>query len=408
MSIKKFPFFAYAALVLLLTWPIFEAWFPIFGKGWRWYPIGVLFGVFAVSEFFRTKQFFYFALYSIVVLLNVFSGDKYINDPISAIARILGVYFILTAPLLILRKGNETVAKFFSIVFLLLFIYTSIVSFILSLQFPDVVRNDLTFTGLTDYYEYSYLYRFGLTKYQFAHSVPILIPPFVMAFRYRNVNLIRKIFYGVGIALCIIHVFASGSTTAFFVALVALVLSFVVNEGPQEKNTRRLILFGIILLPLMSSTVIDGLLGFIDSFLGEGAIHEHILDLQQSARSSDVTGDLAARQDVYTISWNEFFSSPIWGTNNNPGHHSVFLDHMAAFGLLGFFPFVMVLWLQTKTILKRLSPNQKYYYYVCAFCTFFLLASKQVDIWTMCCFLYIAAPLFFIYSSREKSIMNKK
>ena len=403
MGLKKPLFFLYALLIIAMTWPIFAAWIPAFEKFWRWYPIGVLIGVFYISGYFKTRQFFWLAAYAMIVLINCMSGDKYMYDPIETMLYLSGLFFVGSAPFLFLKNENLFFSKEYFLITLVLLVYTSIVSFIFNLEFPDVVRNDMTSTGRVDFYEFSYLYRFGLTKYQFAHATPILIPPFVMGAKNKNYSgLIRVLLVSI-VVLCILHAFASGSTTAFLVAITATAFTLVIKNTPIKENAIRFCLIGILFLPFFSVTVTHDVLGLIDSAIGsEGAIHEHIVDMQYSITKGS-SGDVAERKDMYSISWDEFFSNPLWGTDNPVGQHSILLDHLAAFGLLGFIPFILFLWFQSESILRRLISSEKLYYWVSVLCALFLLATKQVETWIICVFLFISVPIALLCLRKERN-----
>ncbi len=401
MSFKKLFFYLYAALVVMLTWPLFAAWIPVFVKSWYWYPVGVIFGFLFISEYFKTRQFVYILWYIVVVYLNCFMGDKYIYDPIAATTRFLGLIFITSAPLFFIQPNKERVRYFFYIFFLILLIAVSIASYYWNTQFPNVIRDDITITGSDEVYEFAYLYRFGLTRYQFAHAVPIIIPPLVMAYKIRK-RIIEKVFFAFVVFLCLVHTYVSNSTTAFMMAVIAVLLSFMVSPNMTKKQTWRIVMLGVVLFPLLSENVFSSILGFIDWATGsEGAIHDHIADMQQSIVSKSTYGTVGARQDRYAVSWQMFFQNPFIGTNDETGNHSVFIDHLGSYGIIGFFPLFAFLWVEFKAIMKRLGANNRVYYYISGFCAFSLMALKNAHIWDINCFLFVAAPIFFLEINRD-------
>ena len=402
MNIKRIILTLFAILIIVLTWPIFPAWIPALVKAWWWYPLGIVVGFLYAGEYFRTKQFWYLIVYGFVLFINSLGGDKYISDPIAVLTRLCGLLFLTSAPYVLLKPGNERYSKIIYYVFLLLLIYTTIVSIYYNILFPDVIRDDISITGSTEVYEYAYLYRIGLTRYQFAHAMPILIPPFVMA--YRNEKLFpKRLFYLFAVFLCISHTYVSGSTTAFMMSVIALVLSFAVVKGSTRTNLRRLLILSILFLPLLNSSVLSSLLGWVDIVTGaQGSIHEHIVEIQRSLVLDSAEGDLRSRQDLYYESLRSFFTNPIIGTNDEMGNHSVFLDHLGAFGLLGFIPFLALLWYEYKAVAFKIDTQYKYYYMICMLCSFGMFAFKNANIWSNCCFLFIAAPSFFIQLSKNQ------
>ena len=403
MDLKKSLVFIYTLLIIVLTWPLFAAWIPTLAKPWWLYPICILIGAFSSYEYFSTKHFKWLFAYFLVILLNSLSGDKYIYDPISAITRSLALVVITSAPFIFFKHEYEKSAKFLFNTFLILILFTSIATYYYNIQFPEVVRNDITITGANEVYEYSYLYRFGLTRYQFAHAMPILIPPFVMAYKGRGIKLYKKLFFASIVLLCIIHTFASGSTTAFLLSIIATLMSISVKVGSTKINIQRIAFLSFFLLPLLSNEVLYNLLEGIDYLIGgEGVIHEHIFDLQSSLLIEGSTGDLSSRQNLYGVSLSSFISNPFLGTNDEMGNHSVFLDHLGAFGIIGFVPFFALLWSEYKYVENKIGKEYKFYYMICMICAFGMLASKNASIWSNCCFLYIAAPIFFIRLSKAK------
>ena len=252
-------------------------------------------------------------------------------------------------------------------------------------------------------YEFAYLYRYGLTRYQFAHAVPIIVPPLVMAYKIRK-RLLEKAFYAFVVFLCLVHTYVSNSTTAFMMAVIALLLSILVSPSMTKKQTRRLVLLGLLLLPLLNENVSSSMLGLLDWATGsEGSIHEHIVDVQQSILSNNYTGTVGARQDKYSTSWDMFFHNPLWGTNDEPGNHSVLLDHLGTYGLFGFVPFLAFLWAVFKGVKKYLRENETLYYYISGVCALLMVALKNAHLWDICCFLFVAVPVFFIHLCRVKN-----
>ena len=160
MSFRNIIVLIFTTLVIILTWPIFAAWMPTFEKSWRWYPICILIGIILAKNYFHSKQFFFLLWYGFVLYLNSILGDNYLGDSsgILALTRTGALLITSSAPFIIV---NYNIRKFFYVVFIFLLIFTSIATFYFNLSFPDVVRNDPTITGLSGFYEFSYLYRFG-------------------------------------------------------------------------------------------------------------------------------------------------------------------------------------------------------------------------------------------------------
>ena len=379
MNIKKIALFVLTILIIVLTWPIFSAWFPILIKPWWWYPFGIIIAFFFAKEFFTTKQFFYIIIYAMVIFFNAWLGFVF------------------------LKPNYEKYAKILFGVFMLLLIYTTFASIYFYNLYPNVIRNDISIRGSDDVYEFSGLYKLGLTRYQFAHAIPMLIPCFIMALRERGNLFVRKLFFPLMVLICIVHSFVSGSTTAFIMSLVVTVLSFAITKGSSEKNMRRIVILSLLLLPLLNTTIFVKIFDVVDGIIGsEGVIHEHIVDIQKSVMEEGTEGDVSGRMDYYTASLNSFFINPIFGTNNEMGNHSVFIDHLGAFGLIGFIPFFAIFWNEYKSVLRKIKNTYHYYYFICILCGFCMLAIKNVNIWYIGSFLFIVAPIFIQMLSKAE------
>lgn len=396
--------------MLLLTWPIFAEWIPFLKKPWWWYPLGILFTLFWGTKYFQSKQFFCMIAYTLVIFINYMTGDMYISQYEVVISMSSGIFVIYSAPYILFRRKRLVLSRLFFSIFVLLLIYTSVMSFIYNLQFPDVVRNDPTITGLSNIYELSYLYRLGLTKYQFAHAIPILIPPFVMAFRKENAKLLVKVFLGILIALCILHTYVSAATTPFLLSLIVLILCLAVQEGKMQQNKVRLTILSLLMLPLLINEFQLFAVDILDFLSGsEGSIHNHILELRESIEKEQSVADLEARQNFYQTSLDQFFSNPFWGSNEDPGNHSIILDNLAAYGLLGFIPLIAMIYYESKRIMRYLPSYSHVYFGISSFAMFFLLTFKQVDLWLLSCFLFVVVPiLILVLSSRKKVIVYRK
>lgn len=158
---------------------------------------------------------------------------------------------------------------------------------------------------------------------------------------------------------------------------IAICLSFI-----SRHIVRYVVLAGIVVILMWIN--VDAIIGGISSFAPRAADR-----IEMAVKEGDTNGRFdtsnAADGSVYIIGWNMFASSPIYGRYFRlivNGHfrgaypHNLFIEVLMTMGLVGFIPFVYLLWSGWKRVMKTMKGNYTDSQLACV--VFFLAAFLQL------------------------------
>ena len=388
---------------MVMTWPIFGAWVSLFKRGWLWLGLSVIVVVFFVQEYFRSKQFLCLFIYFIIIETYLFFGNTYFKGQLDVLLSIFSLLITGAITHYFVKNLDTKYKMFFLRIFLLFLLIVSTSSFILNLSFPNVIRENFSYLVSGETSPFSFLERYGLSNYTLPHAVPVLIPGCVFHLVDRNNKLFKRFVYGALTIACVILAYVSGSTTAFLLAILVTIVSFLIRKGRVRDNAVVCSFWGGITLLMMNDEVVLSLVHLIDGSFGtsNGGLHDRLMEIESSIVYGATEGDLDSRANLYMSSIDSFSENVLFG-GGKVGGHSVILDHLGTYGLFGFIPYVLFIYYQIKNTMKYIQPNVRIYYYVSAFAGLAMLVSKNTSNWYMWCFMFVMSPLLLSYNSKVK------
>ena len=392
-------------LLAALSFPIIPGWIPPLQKTWVSLVMAFLVYTVLAQKLSWGKSTACLLFYFIVLFFNAKMGDVLIPSTQIAIVEVLFLYVPSAVVLWCFSQENISFIKTVLIVSLALFAIEAVSSFIILQVEPMIIRTlykiatDEGDTGIM--YEY---YRTGLMDYSMAHAIPILIPPLFYVYKKVASTVKTKIFLLTSIAGCVFLTWLSDSTTALILAVLFLVIGFLTNVSDIRRSFRKLIIIGIIALPIAASDDVQlAVLDAAETVLGsESVFAEKIEEFRYSIENQGkMTGDMQGRVDRYNKSLDMFFTNPLWGTNTKPGNHASLIDRLGAFGLLGFIPLMLFFWYSLKHISTYLPADSLVFFIQGIFAAMVMLGTKGMWNWSMFYNLFIMLP-FIIYYTNEK------
>lgn len=399
--------FSYLLVFLLaaLSFPIIPGWIPPLQKTWVTLVMAFLVYIVLAKRTRWGKQTAYLLFYFIVLFFNAKMGDVLIPSTQIAIVEILFLYVPSAVVLWCFSRGNRSFIKTVLIVSLSLFAVEAVCSFIILQVEPMIIRSLYKISSVEGdsgiMFKY---YRSGLMDYSMAHAIPILIPPLFYAYKKVAFTVKTKIFLLTSIAGCVFLTWLSDSTTALMLAVLFLVIGFLTNVSDIHSNFRKLIIIGIIALPIAASDDVQlAILDAAETVLGsESSFADKIEEFRYSIENEgNMTGDLEGRVDRYNKSLDMFFTNPLWGTNTKPGNHASLIDRLGALGLLGFIPLMLFFWYSLKHISTYLPEDSLVFFIQGILAAMVMLGTKGMWNWSMFYNLFIMLP-FIIYYTNEK------
>ncbi len=394
---NKYILIFFFFVIMVMTWPVFGGWVPVFNRSWLWLGVSVAAVLFFVKDYFRSRHFWFLFMYSIIIVIYLSFGNTYYKGYIDVITTIF--MFIFTSAMLpyFVRSPYVDIKRKFLNLFLLFFFAVSISSFIINQFFPYVIRESVIYSVSGEAFPYAFLYRYGLSNYDIPHAAPVLIPCFFYHLKYNNNNRYKGLVYAVLILACMILSYVSGSTTAFLMVILVTVVSLLIKKTSVRNNIGLLIFWGVLTMTLMNDDVLLSLVRMMDDVFGLSSIslHERLMEIESSILYGETEGDMGSRMNYYTLSINAFNNNILFG-GGKTGGHSVILDHLGAYGLLGFIPFALFVFYQIKSSMEYIHPTVRIYYYISVFAGLIMMAFKNMSNWSMWCFIFIISPLMLI------------
>lgn len=393
--------FIVSCILILLSFTFsMSHYLPVLQRMWIFVAVGFLLPLILNVPFYRSKIFFTYLLYIVIVAFYYQFGRNYITTS--------GFYFresyIMIIPAIIFfcfeKRRNIAIGYSVLLTFFSILVYTTIVSFLIDLVFPGIIR--VAFgagrEGGTIEYIAEVYYQMGLSSYEFPHALPILIPAMVAVIKEAKIKkLIRVLFIVVLFALLLL-IYISGSTTALGLAAVILTLSLFVRKESFSKNAKKILFLLFILMPFILNEDIQlNFLDFIDEITGqESGLHGKIMDIEDSIKfGSDDVGTVGARKERYILTWNVFLNNIFLGGDGGGGH-SALLDRLSSLGLLGFIPYIIFIITQIKYTIVFIPKNTKTYYYVGILAGFIMLTSKNMSNWYLWLCMFTILPIVLI------------
>lgn len=392
-------------LLAALSFPIIPAWIPPLQKIWVILLMAFLVYTVLTQKLSWGKSTACILLYFIVLYFNAKTGDVLISSTQIAIVEILFLYVPSAVVLWCFAKDNNTFIKTVLFVSFALFTIEAVSSFVILQVEPMIIRtlykiaSDEGDTGIM--FEY---YRTGLMDYSMAHAIPILIPPLFYAYKKVSSTAKSKILLLIAIAGCVFLTWLSDSTTALMLAVLFLATGFLTNVSDIRSNFRKLIVVGVITLPIIASDDVQlAALDAAETVLGsESVFADKIEEFRYSIENEGkMSGDMQGRVDRYNKSLDMFFANPLWGTNTKPGNHASLIDRLGSLGLLGFIPLMLFFWYSLKRIAAYLPADSLVFFIQGIFAAMVMLGTKGMWNWSMFYNLFILLP-FIIYYTNEK------
>ncbi len=393
----------YPLIFFAATSMFVRSWITFFYRSWPVLLVGCLLSLYLIPSFIRTKWFLCIFAYSVCILMNLFSGDKFFYSP-NVVANEFASFFLFCSFVYYLfrTKDVKCLKLTYYVVFIMLGI-AAIGSIMVDAMYPGIIRYQEDVFVDQDRAELIPLFRMGLSNYLLPHGIPIIIPSLILLIKRTNKNMRIRMTALLFLFFSIILVYLSGSTTALLLSIIGLTSFFI-----KERRSNYFMLFFII--AILSLTIIifpEIWIEFFNLFSTEIAENyaAHLIDL--SNYSSSPSGITSSRLDLYRIPAQEFLTNPLWGTDNAISRHSIILDLLGSIGLIGFIPFCGIFYYYYCFVVKHLVAIGKSYFTVSFFICIFLLLSKGInsnEIWLM---LFVVSPVILCIASFSEVNSNK-
>lgn len=394
-EIKSCPRFLYNIIIVLLSATLLPTISYLLPEGVIMYV--VLVGI-LIS---RGKYVFYgstlwLLIYIVILLSDLANPNRPSIYDLHSISFSFGFMFVWLSLLKILDAKQCCHLIKWIIIFISI---TTISSFFIGLFRPNLLREisvygDVLTSAIKS--ERNFYNLLGLMSYGFGHAVPLVIPALIalgkeQPSKYNVFNLIAVI--------VVLTLYISGVSTAAFIGTFILILSMLINKKPNNRKLFWRVVFFTFIYVLLGDLIITWVLELIQPLFTNFLIGNKINSILDFYNGMSDDNELLYRQELHDLSWNTFVSNPFWGCNDwsisKIGGHSFLMDNLAYRGLLGFLPFIILIFVHVKT--QMMYINKSLYPYYLLSMTYFVILSymKATPAVEMFLFLFLIVPLFF-------------
>ncbi len=276
-----------------------------------------------------------------------------------------GMLQILLFPLLslyLMRNCSKKTLKRIIILICLSYFITAITTYIGNQIFPLASRTLATLGQDDETLMYDTYMKMNIGGFNFTYTLVLITP--ILMYMIRN----KKIFFIIGVALIAIFSVVI-VTTEYTTALLSFAMTVICLIFMRKKfgwKIVALILTGVILFVFVFDQYI---LPYLENFIGvfeSEAIDTRLLELSKfTTNQASYEGDIGSRWELYNMSWESFYDSPIIGSSDaKVGGHSYVFDNLGKFGVVGLFGMIIMFRHINKSFYKPFKKSD-IYGYVC-------------------------------------------
>lgn len=247
----------------------------------------------------------------------------------------------------------------FTVLFLII---TSITSLIGLQQYPMAARELGGKLHIEGNYALATFYKsIGIISYDFIYGMVFSFPIFIAMLKMKDIDKKYRITILIVITFGFLVIIYSQYTIPLLFTITAGLLAF----WTPEKSKRVIIFIGIVIgiLLLFSHTFID-IFFYASKLVPIEMTQEKMLSFGNSLKSGigvDEQVDFRVRRVPNQLE--NFFDSPIFGGNETTGHVYWF-DVLSMFGIIGLFPWFLLIRDQIKRNLRHINNTDKVYYLI--------------------------------------------
>lgn len=316
---------------------------------------------------------------------------------------LISIYVIMQMglyPLLILYITEYTNKKFVRYLFWAVlgsYLFTSITTYFGCIVYPGASRT-LAVTEEDMGSDIYAMYKMAnIGNLSFTYSLVLLIPQVIEMYKLRIVNPLLPIVMLIILTITILE-------TEYTAALLLMLVSFLLILLPANLKRKHLwpLLIGVIALFFDVKVLIGDFLIWASSTISSDTMAVRLYDLGQTfTMGTDYVGegDVVSRMELYEMSLNSFMNSPIWGGVGKVGGHSLFIDTLGRYGIIG----LLVIGLSYKKSWEHFYKpfaDQPYYGHL-MFSFVLVLAMAVLNPKDNLGVLTFTIPLFALYNSQK-------
>lgn len=335
--------------------------------------------------FFKRTIFFFWCWYSLIIIFNYIAGDpNYLFN--TTILQIIMSFSVFSITTYFIDKKDYLGFGIIVVVSISIALIVSITTIPQLLNNPKLIRN---YAKEENYLEQQSIW---LLTYGMLHGLPFLFPPLI--YFIKNTLGTRRLLLIIALFVFFIVILLADATTSVMLGVLSIIISLVLNEKkPYKTNMLRIVIVIIPLIIFINTDVLLYILDLIQPFFSGFSTSNKINEFRSVLLYNNFSGDLGARQYLYQLSWDSFIENMTFGTNYSYGigKHSYFLDQIAALGIVGFIPLILLIIEHVKIVYNQLCRTG-IYYMIGVSCYLAMFAFKNVFSYEIYLYAFVFLP----------------
>ena len=392
--------YLYILLMLSFTFQI-AGELPIVRRHYIFWLVGFGFALHYASKYFSRPATSAIIAYLFFVWFNFLTRDVYFSKVMNCVEETICFIIPITMLYYLYSKNDKPLFYWVLVVFSFFLIESSIVSFWADNLFPGILRLESNKeSALANEAIIGPFRRIGLSSYSLPHALPVIIPGLVYLIKQSKIKV--KIPWIIVLIAALVLVYVSGSTTAFLLGGLVLVLSILVSANNRGAS-KSIIFITVLIIPFVFSQELQlWIIRLLQSYVPDDSLFTRkLFDMEYSILYGDTEGTVGNRTLLYQQSFDGFFSSPIIGTNGNIGGHAALLDRLATLGIVGILPLLYFLYYQVKFTIKNISKEKRAFYYLGLAAGLVMMSVKSMFGWEMWFCVLVMLPGILWWSNND-------
>lgn len=298
-------------------------------------------------------------IFSIYILSFLYEGISHLPTYLYGMSQIF-IYPLLA--LYLLRSGDQKSIRRIFFIIGISYMITGLTTYIGCQIFPSASRDLAAMLNSENPRLYAMYMKYNIGSFSFIYTLVLISPLLIYMIRDKRINHMIGFICS---AIIVMTILASEYTTALLFLVICLITFFL----PKYFGYKEVIgiIVGAMIFYIAGKHFLGQIFESLANIINSEAVSDRLYNLAAFfiGGTQHVSGDVESRINIYNLSINAFWSSPVWGSSYaKVGGHSYILDSLGRYGLLGF--------IATVIMYKRLFngffkpwKKQKWYGYVC-------------------------------------------
>lgn len=389
----------------------------VFSYLYGWGPLFVISTLVFYPKTFTNKlillNIFFFFLYALI-LPNILWTEMSDSYSFRQVTNFSTITVAVTLFVWLGKNSNPRMWNKLGKLGLIFIIITCVMTIIAATINPYIVRASYS-SGKEAINNFMFFRKLGVGSYGFMTSITLLFPTLIYLYKQKKLQRLNRVKH-LGVIIIIYYTLLQAQIFAnILIATFTIIISTLVINKKMNINTPQII-FLMILFVIIPNSNLTGLFGMLANSFDTGSIlHEKLIDFASLfAPKIDISNtEMGYRLERFPMLWLAFVASPIFGDASynsryayelSKGAHLFWMSRLALWGIVGFVPFIWLLYRNFKEIYFFFSSEFRFYYLLSVLSFVALGLIKYVNFIESFLVLFVIIPGLYLVTVNNNSM----